>query len=316
MTAKANYVRIGIFVMVAIFLLIAGLLAFGARSYFAKKIVFETAVEGDVTGLSVGSSVLFRGVPIGKVSNIDFAPNIYPTTTTDVIVVEFEINESIFKKKRTAAETERLRQHEINKGLRAVVKAQTITGSSTLFLEYLDPKHFPPPPIDYTPNNLYIPSAPGQFTRMLESIEQSLQNLEKLNFGSLGMEASNTLAQTTLLIEELNRLDLGHTVGKANTLLDTLNEAAENINTNINSLKLGQLGGNANDLVVQLKASNLKLQTTLDHLNEAPINQSLDNLSSALQTLNGVLLELKRYPSGFIFGQPPARAKSVEPPSK
>jgi len=35
-----------------------------------------------------------------------------------------------------------------------------------------------------------------------------------------------------------------------------------------------------------------------------------------LQTLNQVLLQLKQYPSGFIFGAPPHPAKSVQPPSK
>jgi paraquat-inducible protein B len=67
MSAKVNNIRIGIFVLIALFLFIAGLLAFGARSYFAVKSTYETAIVGEVTGLSIGSGVLFRGVPIGKV---------------------------------------------------------------------------------------------------------------------------------------------------------------------------------------------------------------------------------------------------------
>ena len=76
MSAKVNNIRIGIFVLVAIFLLVVGLLAFGARSFFAIKTTYETAIVGEVDGLSVGSAVIFRGVPIGKVSLIDFAPNV------------------------------------------------------------------------------------------------------------------------------------------------------------------------------------------------------------------------------------------------
>ena len=65
MPAKNDNVRIGVFVLLGIVLFIAGLLAFGARSYFAPKTYFETAIEGEVSGLSVGSGVQLRGVPIG-----------------------------------------------------------------------------------------------------------------------------------------------------------------------------------------------------------------------------------------------------------
>jgi phospholipid/cholesterol/gamma-HCH transport system substrate-binding protein len=316
MNAKANYIRIGIFVLTAIFLLVAGLLAFGARSYFAKKLTYETAIQGDVTGLSIGSPVLYRGIPIGKVSEIAIAPNYYPNSTSDVIVVVFEVDQKILKRDNTDEEREKLLKSEVGKGLRAMVKAQSITGTSVLFLQYLNPQSYPPIAIDYKPDHPYIPSAPSQVTRMLEAVEGALQNLQKLNLDAIGAEASNALAETTLLLRNLDHLDLEKTVGKANTLLDTLDTTVGNVNSTIAGMKLDQLGGNADDLVVQLKESNRKLQTVMDKLGNAPLGETVGNLNADLQTLNAVLLELKRYPSGFIFGEPPPRAKSVEPPSK
>jgi hypothetical protein len=44
MSTKANTAKIGLFVILALVLLIAGLLAFGAKSYFAPKTKGETAV--------------------------------------------------------------------------------------------------------------------------------------------------------------------------------------------------------------------------------------------------------------------------------
>jgi phospholipid/cholesterol/gamma-HCH transport system substrate-binding protein/paraquat-inducible protein B len=316
MNSKANYIRIGIFVLVAIFLFIAGLLAFGARSYFVTKLTYETAVEGDVTGLSIGSAVLYRGIPIGKVSNIVLAPNLYPNSTSDVIVVEFEVDQRIFKREPSAEERAQLLRREIARGLRAMVKAQTITGTSVLFLQYLDPSNYPPLTIDYTPNNPYVPSAPSQITRMLESIEASLDNLQKLDLGAIGTEASNALAQTSLLVEQLNHADLKDTVAKANNLIDTLDSTVKNVNKTVTSMKLDQLGNNADDLVLQLKESNAKLQTVMDKLGNAPLGETIDSLNADLQTLNQVLLKLKQYPSGFIFGEPPHPAKSVQPSSK
>ena len=43
MSAKTNNIRIGLFVLVAVALFIAGLLAFGAKGFFVKKLTYETA---------------------------------------------------------------------------------------------------------------------------------------------------------------------------------------------------------------------------------------------------------------------------------
>src|SRR5215469_864982 len=259
MNAKANYIRIGIFVLIALFIFIAGLLAFGARSYFMTKLMYETAIEGDVTGLSVGSSVLYRGIPIGKVSEIDVAANLYPGSTSDVIVVRCEIDQKILEKNLSVEQRKEALEKANEKGLRAMVKAQSITGTSVIFLQYLDPEKYPPIAIDYTPQYPYVPSAPSQITRMLESIEASLQNLQKLDLEAIGKGASNTLAETTLLVQKLNHLDLDKTVTKADTLLDTLDTTVKNVNQTVTGMQLDRLGNNADDLVLQLKESNLKL---------------------------------------------------------
>ena len=54
MTQKAHALRIGIFVLGGLFISVAGLFAFGARSWLVPKTRFETYLDGDVSGLSVG----------------------------------------------------------------------------------------------------------------------------------------------------------------------------------------------------------------------------------------------------------------------
>ncbi len=53
---------------------------------------------------------------------------------------------------------------EVERGLRVRLAPQGITGTSYLEIDYVDP---PPPllPIDWTPDNVYIPSAPSTVTR-------------------------------------------------------------------------------------------------------------------------------------------------------
>ena len=317
MSPKSNNIRIGIFMLTAVGLFVAGLLAFGAKSVFVKKSTYETAIEGDVSGLSVGSKVLLRGVPIGKVSNIDLAPNVYPLSKSSMIVVEFQVERPIFVRDQSAEAKERRRQEEIAEGLRAMVKGQGITGTSILALEHLNPRDCPlPPPIDYTPRHPYLPSVPGQFTRMLESIERSLHNVQKLDVEAIGVGVSNVLDEVKQVLAKINRLDLERTLGKADTLLDQAKTTVATVDTTIKSMKLDTLSGDADGLVVGLKESNTKLQTVLDHLGTVPMEATVGDIRSTFQTFEEVLSELKRYPSGFIFGQPPAPAKSVEPAAK
>jgi ABC-type transporter Mla subunit MlaD len=319
MSTKAHNAKIGLFVIVAVALLVAGVLAFGAKSYFVSKTLVETAIPGDVSGLSVGSSVHYRGVPIGQVSRIAFAWSVYPHTKTKDIIVEFEIEADLTPvpagmTMKTAVET------AVGNGLRAMVTSQGITGTSILELNTLDPKTYPPPPIDYTPRHLYVPSAPPHLTRLLDSLGKSLSHLQDVDFASISQGVTNDLASLHGFLDKLNALDLASVTTNANGLLvklkgssGQLNATIEDLQKNIDSMKLGTVGTNANGLVTELRASNVKLQTVLDHLGEAPIQQTVADLQQALQSLNDVLAELKNYPSGFLFGKPPPPVKGVQP---
>jgi ABC-type transporter Mla subunit MlaD len=206
MSVKTNHFQIGLFVLSAVALLIAGLLAFGARSYFEPKFTVETFVEGNVDGLSVGSPVKLRGVPIGQVTRIGFTWNDYHGSTNTYITVEFEVEKSSSPVRMAGDDTHLAEATKA--GLRAIVKSQGITGTSFVSLERLDPARNPPPPIDFTPRHYYIPSAPSQFTKMLDSVEESLRSLRQLDFGAINNGVTNLLASINQFGARLEQLDL------------------------------------------------------------------------------------------------------------
>lgn len=322
MSAKTNNFKIGLFVLAGVALLIVGVLAFGAKSYFEKKTMFETSVTGEVNGLSVGSRVELRGVPIGKVSQINFIWSVYPKSKSANIIVDFEVDQTILptppgKTLKEAAE------NAINHGLRAIVKGQGITGTSILALELLDPTNNPPPTIDYKPRHLYIPSAEGQFTRMLDSIEKSLKHIQHLDVSGIGAGITNSLQGVSRFMDKLNDLNLQSIGTNVNSLLTdlkgatrSLQETIDDVRKTINGMKLESVGTNTDGMITGLRETNLKLQTVLDHAAAMPLQDTVGDIRQAIETLNGVLLELKQYPSGFIFGQPPPPAKSVQTPRK
>lgn len=315
MSAKTNNFKIGVFVIIAVLLLIAGVLAFGAKSYFEKKVFFETAMPGEVYGLSVGSRVDLRGVPIGKVTQINFAWNVYPKAKANMIIVEFEVDQSIMPV-RPGESMKDLVERAGQSGLRAIVKSQGVTGTSLLALEVLDPQKNPPPEIDYTPKHHYIPSAAGQFTRMLDAIERSLNKVEQFDVAGLSQGISNMLVSARHVTDKLNDLDIKQISDNVNSLLVDLKGTVAEVQETIKGMKLEAIGTNANALVSGLQETNVKLQSVLDHVGAVPMRATVADLREAVQTLNAVLLELKQYPAGFIFGKPPQAARSVQTPEK
>jgi ABC-type transporter Mla subunit MlaD len=311
MSTKPNTFKIGLFTLGAIGLFVAGLLTFGAKGYFTKKTVFETAIEGEVAGLSEGSSVELRGVPVGKVTRITFAWNVYPESKTRLIIVEFEVDGSLFRLP-PGADMGALLKEATDHGLRAMVRLQGVTGISILWLETVSPASFPPPAIDYTPRHYYIPSAPGQITRLLESIERSLNNIQHLDLQNIGIGITNTLDATTRLVDKLNQIDLGALSTNVNELVIRVKDLSANLQQTIDSMKLASVSQNANDLLTGLRDSNARLELVLDHLGMVPMQQTVGDLREAIQNLNQVLSQLKQYPSGFIFGEPPPPAKGVK----
>src|SRR5262249_35288243 len=124
-------------------------------------------------------------------------------------------------------------------GMRAMVKGQGVTGISILAIEEVEPLPAMPE-LDYTPQHIYIPSTPGQFTRMLESIEASLQNIQHLDFAGVGQGVTNVLAGVRKLTDKIDRLDLQSITTNVNEVLveakttvgkveDTLTEVRQSI---------------------------------------------------------------------------------------
>lgn len=322
MSTKANTAKIGVFVILAVALLVAGLLAFGAKSYFVTKIKLETAIDGEVYGLSEGSGVQLRGVPVGKVTRITFAWDVYPESKTNLIIVEFEVEEVLLPLP-PGMDVQQAVDQSTARGMRALIKSQGITGTSILALEQLDPEAYPPPKIDYKPHHYYIPSAPSQLTRLVESIEKSLSHLQEVNFESIGQGVTNTLASIHRLSEKLTKIDFGAVSTNANALLQEIRETNIKLTATIgdvqkkfNGMKLDAVSRNANDLISDLRETNVKLQSVLDKVGTVPMQQTVTDLQQVFQNLNDVLGQIKDYPSGFIFGKPPQPVEGLQPAGK
>ncbi len=90
MSRKANKTVIGLFVVVALVLLITGIVVFGSGTLFKRTNKFVLYFEGSVKGLSIGAPVTFRGVSIGTVKDISLIYDSKAGTIMLPVIVEIE----------------------------------------------------------------------------------------------------------------------------------------------------------------------------------------------------------------------------------
>jgi ABC-type transporter Mla subunit MlaD len=321
--------RLGVFTAVAVALFIGGLLTFGARDRFKTRYHFETAVTGDVEGLSVGAAVKFRGVRVGNVTGIALAWTDYPETTNDFVIVRFTMDaEALAESGRENIQAGIERR--IKAGMRARLQGQGITGTSILVLQMLEPDEHPAPAIDWKPRDIYVPSAPSFFGSMLESISDSLENFRKLDLAALQKRVDTLLISLDDVVKQVGKVDFQGLGGEARNRLvefkdtnESLRRLLDNANGAVTGMKLPDVAVSFTGTLEELRKTLGKLDEALvgvsskvNEINVAPLNGTLDNARRAMAELEETLRTIKQYPSGAIFGEPPAPARSVQPPRK
>jgi ABC-type transporter Mla subunit MlaD len=300
MSERAHEFKIGAFVLVGLLIILAGLVAFAFSRDVEPVYQFETYVDGDVDGLSVGSSVKLRGVEVGQVTSIRFSWIDYPPGNPRCVVLRFTIAKAQ-SPIPVGGDVGGKLQEAVAGGLRAVVQGQGITGTSILALKYVDPKQYPPLEFSWTPKSLYIPSAPSEFSQIITAVTRVMSSLDKINFEAIGASVQTKL-------DDLN------TRGISDELQRTVSEARKaivDIRGEVDNLKLADLGKNANGLLLGLQSTNARLEMTAGRLSNVDfrnLNDTLAGTREAVRNLNVALDELKRYPAGFLFGEPPPPA--------
>jgi paraquat-inducible protein B len=324
MSTKPHYFRIGVFVIVAVVLIVIAVTLFGAGLFAHNEVRFESYFAESITGLSVGASLEFRGVRIGQVENIGFVDNVYELAQEKGAISRYSsyvrVVSAVSRSKlpaSTSGQIDTALNQMIARGLRVQITSNILTGQAYLEMNYLDPSRYPVERVPWTPKYFVIPSAPSEFTTIKDSIDRILQELQSIDVGGLAKSLDQVLTSLDQVIREANVAELsmearallkeGHSKLEA-LEMDKINGAAQEFLASLNSAvadaNVPQLSRQAHDLLANAdqKVSALdvaQINANIDHLlaslDRAVADANVPALSQDAQTLMVDLRSTNKY---------------------
>jgi len=243
-------------------------------------------------------------VKVGQITRLDLSWNVYGPTGPQYVIVEFELRSSIAPASASKIWAELVRE-QVEKGLRARLKSEGFTGANLLSLEYLDPAEYPPPPFPWKPRHLCIPPAPSEFDEVLGSVQKTLHNVGQLDIRALNDSLERTLATADKLIAHLDEVNFRGIATNADGLISQLRGS-------LKDMQLAKVANDADETLKGVKATLGRVDTLIDNVDTAALNDSLANMRLATKDLDDTLRKLQKYPAGFFLGKAPPPARSVE----
>ena len=208
---KSSYVKIGAFVCAAVLLAVVAVVLMGSGPMRKRELLFETFVEETVQGVSEGSALKYRGIPVGSVKSISFATYDY----TDEDVRPDASAEDVDRASRYARivlavnttdmpdpeEFQRFVEQETAKGLRAHMKSQGITGLVYVDCDYENPGS-PTLPVPWNPKHPYIPMAPSLSKTLTDAVQGVAQEIR--GFADVRANVTNLAVRIAALVDNAN----------------------------------------------------------------------------------------------------------------
>lgn len=263
-----NLWKLGLFVLLGLSASAATLWWIGLARSTRETVETVTYFDESVNGLDLGAPVKMRGVKIGSVSRISFAPD----------QRRVEVRSQIYRDMLAGlglafGEGPQADGRMIPHGMRVQLATTGLTGIRFLLVDLLDPARFPEPELAFEPPRNYLPAAPSTLKSLedgiialLDSVPPIAQELEQaltqLNtkFEALDVAGLSQRARSLLerLEHELEELSVAALAEEARATLSELRGGAAEARA------LLARAGAEEGLVDSLEALAQRLERTLD----------------------------------------------------
>ena len=333
MSKQANKTVIGGFVVGAVALVVAGILIFGSGKFLAEKETYVMYFKGSVSGLNVGSAVVFRGVKIGSVTNIALYAD--PADLSIRIPVFIGVKPDKFKIVRGEAQRhgpKKILELLIKRGLRAQLQMQSmVTGQLMVELDFhpdkpiklvgADPEYMEIPTIQSSLEGLVKQIERAPIEEILNKLLSAVEGIESIVNSKEVKESIVTLDQT---LKDIHKLVLNidsRIEPLASGIDETMREfgkLARNIDGKVGPLvssideTVGDIGKLAQDIDAKIDPLVSSIENTVKALGatigeDSPLiyqlNETLKGLLAAANSIRVLADYLERHPESLIRGK-------------
>ena len=329
MSPRRRFFRLGLFIVGAVIVGVIFVVAFGAGYLLQPKVLMETYFDESVQGIDLGTAIRYRGVQVGQVSRIGFTYTDYeqdkpPAARKQYVLIEATLRPEALTGRAGGIDREVLETWIAN-GLRVQMTAQGVTGLYYLELDYVDPRRNPPLPIDWQPDDVYIPSAPSAIGQIMSGAESLMRKLEQANLDEVMVNLNGLMLTLNSTLQALQADRLGNS---AHQLLGEVRGSNERLQAILGNPAWRTLPNDASAAMgsarrllesEQLPATLARLRQTLESLDRAAARLDralvspernlpaiLENLRQTTENLRDVTETLRRSPSSVLFSDPPA----------
>jgi phospholipid/cholesterol/gamma-HCH transport system substrate-binding protein len=304
MENRANYVVVGLFTLAVAVGVFGFVYWFQSVGTGGERAFYRVVFDGSVSGLRTGGSVLFNGIRVGEVTNLNLDPS-----KPKQVVATISIDKSVAVRPDT----------EIG------MEFQGVTGIASLSLKGGSPST--PPLVGAKDNPPVLMAPPGATQDVTQSARDVLRRLDDFigeNQKSFHEAVENINKFTATLANNSGHID--STLASIDQFAGTMARNSERIDKITQGLQ--NLAGGEDGKSGDINEAARSIKTLADHLDKrtaeltAGVNRltangtrQLDALSTnaqrTLSTINRAVENLDRNPSRLIFGgsgsSPPGR---------
>jgi paraquat-inducible protein B len=250
-------------------------------------------IKDSVRGLSVGAPVEFRGLQIGKVTDIDLDADFENLDFTVPVRIELEPERLHLGSPKDEKDAIDRWQRLLDKGFRAQLETGSLlTGQLYVKLDIFEDA--PPVKLSFYGDLPVIPSLPSASQEIMQGVTRFLKKLDQLPLEAIGKDLQNTMAGMDKLV---NGPDLRDAVQSLGDILDELKTTTQTLNA---------------DTVPRINTALAEMATVLKNLDgwvsaDAPLQgdlrKTLEELAAAGRAISELADMLERHPEALIQGK-------------
>ncbi|MCF8027430.1 MAG: MlaD family protein [Desulfobacteraceae bacterium] len=297
---------VGLFVILGMTAVILLVLWLGMAQYFQEGHKYTAYFDESVQGLSQDAAVKYRGVNVGRVEQINVAPD------GRLIEIVFTLDKTL---RNTA-------------NLVAQIKSVGITGIMFVELERQTPDELVSiPDYKFEPKHPVVATRPSEMKQLLSDINEILGSIRQVDVEGISVQLSQLLEKSNQLLDTQKwsrlRSSAEQSLQNINGLITDTRRAVNRIDAAVNTSagrfdsavnQVGKAAETADDLFARGSASLDGAEVRVRDY-DRQMADIMEQLREAAMGINRLINQLERQPSQILYGRP-VPEKPMEPETR